>query len=290
LEVWYTSGFFDFDDALLSWATTVANDADSPYLFSVSYGQTESSAGESYCNRLNTELAKIGTNGVTVFFAAGDSGAGGGCSEADKDVFEPDFPACSPYVTTIGGLHGGTPESTPLGEIAWTDGGGGFSNYSPRQSWQDTAVATYLANNKKLPDSTRYNASGRGYPDLGAQSVDFNIIVDGKDEAVDGTSCSSPTAGGIFSLLNDLRLQNKMSTLGFANPLIYSLASEHSDAFNDCTDGYNKGCSGSVSEGFYADTDWDAASGNGSPNYETLAKYVLETGRKTLTFGSRYQR
>jgi len=223
------------------------------------------------------------------FFAAGDSGAGGGCSITDDDKFEPDYPACSPYVTAVGGLHGGTPGSTPLGEIVWIDGGGGFSNFSPRQSWQDSAITTYLANNKKLPASTRYNATGRGFPDIGAQAVDFNIIVDGKDEAVDGTSCASPTAGGIFALLNDLRLQNSMAPIGFANPLIYSLASKYSDAFNDVTDGYNKGCSGSATDGFYADTDWDAASGNGSPNYETLAKYVLETGQSTLIYGSQFQ-
>jgi len=268
----------------------VANDDNAPYLFSVSYGQTESSAGLSYVDRLNVELAKIGSNGVTVFFAAGDSGAGGGCSIADEDKFEPDYPACSPYVTAVGGLHGGTPGNTPLGETVWIDGGGGFSNFAPRQSWQDTAVAAYLKTNTQLPPSYSYNASGRGFPDIAAQSVDFNIIVGGSDVAVDGTSCSSPTSGGIFALLNDLRLQNSMSTLGFTNPLIYSLASQYSDAFNDCTSGYNKGCSGAATEGFYAGTGWDPASGNGSPNYETLAKYVLETGYKTKRFASRFQK
>jgi tripeptidyl-peptidase-1 len=290
LTVWYTKGYLDFDDALLNWATSVASDADAPYLFSVSYGQTETSAGLSYVNRLNNELAKIGSTGRTVFFAAGDSGAGGGCSISDDNKFEPDYPACSPYVTAVGGLHGGTAGSTPLGETVWVDGGGGFSNFVARQSWQETAVANYLKTNTKLPPAARYNSTGRGFPDIGAQAVDFDIIVEGSDVAVDGTSCASPTAGGIFALLNDLRFQNGMSPLGFANPLIYSLASEYSDAFNDVTSGYNEGCSGSVTEGFYAQTSWDAASGNGSPNYSALAKYVLETGRKTLKYGSRFQK
>jgi len=289
LQVWYTKGYIDFDDALLTWATNVANDDNAPWLFSVSYGQTESSAGLSYCNRLNSELAKIGTRGISVLFAAGDSGAGGGCSISDKDVFEPDYPACSPYVTAVGGLEGGTVDKNPIGESVWADGGGGFSNYSPRQSWQETAVATYLSTNTHLPSSSSYNSSGRGFPDIGAQAVDFIIIVSGKEVAVDGTSCASPTSGGIFALLNDLRFQNKMSPLGFLNPLIYSYAAKYTDAFNDVTDGYNIGCSGVISEGFYAMAGWDPASGNGSPNYAGLSKYVVESGYQTLKYGQNFQ-
>jgi len=224
------------------------------------------------------------------FFAAGDSGAGGGCSISDENKFEPDYPASSPYVTAVGGVHGGTAGKTPVGETVWTDGGGGFSNYSPRQSWQSTVVASYLSTDSKLPPSSRYNSSGRAYPDISAQSVDFEVMRDGSEVAVDGTSCSSPTAGGIFALLNDLRLQNSMSPLGFANVLIYELAAKYSDAFNDCTDGYNIGCTGSVTEGFYAAKGWDPASGNGSPNYSALAKYVLETGQSTIAYGHRFQR
>jgi len=290
LQVWYYAGYYNFDDALLNWAAAVLDDADSPYIFSISYGQTESEVGQAYCRRLNTEFAKFGTAGKTIFFAAGDSGAGGGCSSVDDDIFEPDFPATAPYVTAVGGVQGGTVGKSPLGETVWIDGGGGFSNIFPRQSWQSTAVASYLKTNTKLPGSKYYNASGRGYPDISAQSVDFVIMVEGELEAVDGTSCASPTAAGIFALLNDLRLQNKMSTLGFLNPLIYTYGSDYSTTFNDVTSGYNAGCSGSVTTGFYAGTGWDPASGYGSPNYSGLSKYVLETGRKTLKYGSRFQK
>jgi len=290
LQVWYTKGFTDFDDALLQWAENVANDDNAAWLFSVSYGQTEVSAGESYVDRLNEQLAAIGNRGITVFFAAGDSGAGGGCSISDADKFEPDYPACSPYVTAVGGLKGGTVGKNPLGETVWIDGGGGFSNYSPRQTWQSTQVASYLSSNKQLPSNKDYNATGRGFPDIAAQSVDFLVMRGGSEVAVEGTSCASPTAGGIFALLNDLRFQNNMSPLGFANPLIYTLASKYSDAFNDCTSGYNKGCTGTVSEGFYAQAGWDPASGVGSPNYSGLAKYVIESGESTRKYGDRFQR
>jgi hypothetical protein len=37
-------------------------------------------------------------------------------------------------------------------------------------------------------------------------------------EPVAGTSCASPTAGGIFGLVNDVRAQAGKPPLGFLNP------------------------------------------------------------------------
>merc|ERR1719203_2501518 len=73
-----------------------------------------------------------------------------------------------------------------------------------------------------------------------------------------------------MALLNDLRAQNKMAKLGFANPFIYQTAAADPTAFNDCTEGSNKGCG--LSTGFRAFAKWDPASGYGSPNYAVLSK------------------
>jgi tripeptidyl-peptidase-1 len=283
MQVWLTSGI-NFENALLEWTTDVLNSNTAPPLFSVSYGGPESDFGGAYIDKLNTQLMMMGTAGITVMFAAGDSGAGGGCSGTSP--FDPDYPASSPYVTAVGGVSGGTPGKLPLGESAWVDGGGGFSNFAGTQSWQKTAVEYYLNNANNLPDSSQYNASGRGFPDIAAQSVDFEIIVSGKSEAVSGTSCASPTAGGVFALLNDLRVQNGMSKMGFLNPFIYSTAATNSTAFFDTTDGYNKGCSGLVQKGFYAIQGWDPATGYGSPNYAVLSDLVLKTGESTKKFNT----
>jgi len=274
MQVWYTNGL-NFQDSLLQWTNDVIASKDRPNLFSVSYGAVESYYGGAYIDRLNSQFAILGSLGISVLIASGDSGAGGGC--AAGAAFEPDYPASSPYVTAVGGVSGGTAGQTPVGETAWVDGGGGFSNYAPTQSWQKAEVAAYLSETNALPDSKYYNSSGRGYPDIVAQSVDFDIVVDGKTTGVSGTSCASPTAAGIFALLNDLRVQNKMAPLGFLNPFIYSTGRSDSTAFNDCSDGYNKGCG--VAKGFSAAKGWDAASGYGSPNYAVLKKYVLATGR-----------
>ena len=87
---------------------------------------------------------------------------------------------------------------------------------------------------------------------------------------VSGTSCASPTAAGVFGLLNDVRLAANKSTLGFLNPFIYA----HAAAFNDCTTGSNLGCLGIG--GFPAIAGWDAVTGVGTPNFEALQQAVLQ--------------
>jgi tripeptidyl-peptidase-1 len=100
--------------------------------------------------------------------------------------------------------------------------------------------------------------TGRAYPDLAAQGSGFQVVVSGRTVSVGGTSASSPvcismahnlikwtnhgryqTVAGVFSLLNDFRLSQGKTSLGFINPLIYSTAAK---GFNDITSGSNPGC------------------------------------------------
>ena len=123
-QVWYTAGRAPNNRAnepFLTWLLNVENATNPPNLFSVSYGETETSVGLSYGSRVNTELAKLGTMGISVLFASGDSGAGGNCT-ASKGQECPNFPTGSPYVTSVGGVTGGTPGKFPPGEKAWIDG------------------------------------------------------------------------------------------------------------------------------------------------------------------------
>merc|ERR1712066_956373 len=131
--------------------------------------------------------------------------------------------------------------------------------------YQKDAVAKYLKQSGLPAKTVGYNTSGRAFPDISAQATLFYVQAGIPEPLVPGTSCASPTAAGVFSMLNDLRLQNGKSTLGFLNPMIY----ENAAAFNDVTSGANEGCSG---DGWPATPGWDAATGVGTPNYAELAK------------------
>lgn len=211
---------------------------------------------------------KCGARGISLLFASGDSGAAsdeGSCTGgANESQFMPMWPATSPYVTAVGGVtNGAMPES------AWSGSSGGFSNVYGRPTWQDDAVATFLSMDDLLPPSSMFNSSGRGFPDIAAQSVYYPVVVNGNPYSVAGTSCASPCSGGIFGLLNDARLAAGKNALGFLNPMLYANAG----ALNDCTQGTQGGC-GSV-PGFPAVEGWDAVTGLGSPNFESLLSVVM---------------
>jgi len=208
--------------------------------------------------------------GISVFFSSGDGGVGGAgfmngsCLSNDgmnRTEFLPTFPASCPFVTTVGG----TTQVNP--EVAASLSGGGFSNYFPRPSYQDGAVSSYLQSIGSQY-SGLFNTTGRGYPDISAQALNFQIVLDGTVVGVNGTSCSTPTAAGVISLLNDFLISKGKSPLGFLNPLIYSTAAT---GFNDITSGSNPGCGTS---GFSVAKGWDPVTGMGTPDFVKLQGIV----------------
>ena len=104
-------------------------------------------------------------------------------------------------MTAVGGTTGAA-----LPESAWSGSSGGFSNNFATPSWQADAVATFFATGGQ-PDSSYYNMSGRGYPDIAAQAVDYPVVIGGDlTLSVAGTSCASPTSGGIIGCVKSLGL------------------------------------------------------------------------------------
>ena len=242
----------------LSWMVGQINTTDSPWVHSASYGDSENSIDEDYLSRCDNEFMKFGVSGRTVVFAAGDSGVD---CHGLQEKFNPDWPASSPYITTVGG-------TTSL-ESVWHDGGGGFSNFFPTPDYQEAIVQAYLKSGK-APSTKHFNSSGRAYPDVSAFSTDFVIEYDGIPFPVSGTSCAAPTFAGIVSILNDVRLKKGQKTLGFLNPLLYQTL--QGKGFTDVTEGSNGG--GIICPGFKAIEGWDPASGWGSPNFGLLAELV----------------
>ena len=98
---------------------------------------------------------------------------------------------------------------------------GGFSNYWGVPSYQTSAHSTYLSALGST-NSGKYNASGRGFPDIAAAGHAVEIYYQGSAATVDGTSCSSPIFASIIALLNDELVAAGDSPLGFLNPFLYS--------------------------------------------------------------------
>ncbi|KAF6762018.1 tripeptidyl peptidase A [Ephemerocybe angulata] len=214
-----------------------------PYVISTSYGEPEQTVPEAYARRVCDSLAQLGARGVSLLFSSGDGGVGDGSSSASHRCktndgrnatrFLPTFPAGCPYVTAVGG-------TTEVPEVSVDFSGGGFSDYFPRPAYQDDSVNAFL---KTVPSGLYkdlYNPAGRGFPDVAAQGTSFRIFYRGRSASIGGTSASSPAFAGIVTLLNDARLAQGKSPLGFLNPAIYAKGYA---GLNDITGGYsNVGC------------------------------------------------
>ena len=147
-------------------------------------------------------------------------------------------------VTVVGSTTGISPET------AADFSSGGFSNFFSTPSYQADAVAGYLAT---LGDTNAglFNTSGRGYPDVSAQGVGYQVTIAGQVTPVDGTSASTPLFASVVSLLNDRLIAAGQSPMGFMNPFLYAGGQV---ALNDITSGSNPGCG---TDGFPAADGWD---------------------------------
>lgn len=250
------------NEPFLDWLVDLSDTEDPPLVFSTSYGEDEVSVSFDYAERMNDEFARNALRGISFLFASGDSGVGsafGTCT-----TFTPQYPADSPYVTAVGATTSIEPETGA------SLSSGGFSDRWARPEWQSDAVAAYFATAKDtLPDSSLYNATGRGFPDVSAQGTNYLVVNGGKTlPSVAGTSCSSPAFGGIVGMLNDARIAAGKSPMGFLNPFIYA----NPDIFNDVTAGNNPGCG---TKGFEAAAGWDPITGYGTPNYPKMLEAAL---------------
>ena len=251
------------NEPFLAWMTQVGNTTDAavPKVFSTSYGECENTVSMDYMNRVNVEFQKAAARGITLTFATGDNGVGADSGSCVRYCGQ--WPAGSTWVTGVGGTVNDTPEK------GWSGSAGGFSDRWPISgaSWQKDAVAGYKASGAKLPAQTRFNATGRGFPDVSAQASNFEVVNGGITLPVAGTSCSCPTFSGIVGLLNDIRANAGKSSLGLLNPFLY----QNADAFTDITTGSNPGCN---DQGFLAAKGWDPITGLGTPIYTKLAAAV----------------
>ncbi|KAJ7726104.1 family S53 protease [Mycena metata] len=254
----------DFPTLLLDGFGVLLNDTNPPQVVSTSYGADESfytpAISESVCNL----FMQLGARGVSLLFSSGDGGVQTGSSTGVGDntatckAFGPTFPSGCPWVTSVGATRN-------VVEIAAFLSSGGFSNVFPAPSYQAADTAAYVAQLGSTYQGM-YNASGRGFPDVSALGLDFQIRDHRFGWQTDsGTSASTPVFASVISLINDRLIEAGKSPLGFLNPFLYSAAGRA--ALNDITDGSNPGCN---TTGFAAGAGWDPVTGLGSPNFPKL--------------------
>lgn len=252
------------------------SDAELPSVLSTSYGESEQSVEAPYARKVCDMIGQLGTRGVSVIFSSGDTGPGSACQTNDgKNTtrFAAIFPASCPYVTSVGGTYQVQPER------AVYFSSGGFSDLWDRPPYQEDAVSEYL---KKIGNTWEglYNPSGRGFPDVAAQGLNFRVVDKGSTRNVGGTSASAPVFASIVSLLNNARVASGKPVLGFLNPWIYEKGYQ---GLNDIVDGGSTGCTGrSIYSGlktprvpgasWNATEDWDPVTGYGTPDFEKLLK------------------
>jgi len=270
----YSYPNYDFCADLLTWASDVSSESDRPHVVSLSYGTQY--AG--YCDkattaRLSQDVQKLATMGITTIIASGDDGSGGMSRQgSNKGKLVPSFPASIPYVLAVGST--GLPNGVSGAEAATTQfgSGGGFSYDYEMPEYQSAQVKAYLAKNPKTGTGT-YASQGRATPDVSLLGEGFEVIANGNEFPVGGTSASTPTWGGIIALLNEVCLSasSGAKTLGFVNPLFY----QNPAAFTDITVGSNAVGENRAS-GWKCEEGWDAATGLGTPKFDKLAEVVKE--------------
>ncbi|KAI9438831.1 subtilisin-like protein [Lactarius indigo] len=273
-NVYYSVGLEE-GDVLVTWLEYILDEEDIPQTIVMMYGAYEQSIPLDYAKSVCRKFLQLGARGVSVLVASGNQGVGGGdcttkdSSSNDRVQFTPMFPADCPWVTVVGGTTSHNPGviAGRNPEVAASLSGGGFSNIFRRPPYQENAVKIFLQNLGGKYDGL-YNPEGRGYPDIAAEALNYLTIFKKGNVLRQGTSCATPTVGGIISLLNNYRISKGKRPLGFLNFWLYGggLA-----GLNDITSGSNPGCG---TDGFPAIVGWDPVTGLGSPDFDILEEIV----------------
>lgn len=243
-----------------------------PSVISTSYDDDEQTVPKDYAIQVCNALAQLGARGTSVLFASGDAGVGGSgeCYTNDgrnASTFLPNFPSSCPYITSVGGTYKFNPEVPVFRNRSGSlyTAGGGFSYYFDTPDYQKDVLASYVESTGIAEKyAGLFSPTGRAYPDLSGQSLNFTIYWNGTLRPVSGTSASTPAVSAILALVNDALIAAGKPTLGFLNPWLYS---EGYQAFNDVTVGSNYGCD---TEGFPAVEGYDVATGWGTPNFKQI--------------------
>lgn len=279
------------NDYLAQWSQIVQ---DAVPVVSTSWGLCEQLAMASDVAQENTFFTTAAAQGQSIFVASGDSGSES-CFASDSSLtnLNVDDPAGQPYVTAVGGTSLTLGSGSSYGsESVWNTpsngaSGGGISQYWQSPSWQ-SAPGVSNGYSSTVPCGST-SAICREVPDVSLQADPNNgylVYCTWPDAAcsatnpwtvVGGTSASAPMWAAWMALTNEMSLSQGGFNLGFANPLLYQVASTSStyaSGFHDITSGNNDFTS--TNSGKYPATSvYDMATGLGSFNANGLAADVI---------------
>jgi subtilase family serine protease len=199
-------------------------------------------------------MVEIATNGGSFFVASGDGGP-----------WPPDHFNCTSgfmdnreyqRTTIVGGtVLNMTGKGSNYGtlETAWGGSAGGSMGCVGIPSWQSGIAGENGA-----------SSTSRNGPDVAAMAADFYLFFDGGWENIGGTSEAAPLWGGYMALVNELRNNNGLGSVGFANPTLYGIArsSAYKTNFHDVVSGCATDSDGMT---LCAGTDYDLVTGLGTP-------------------------
>jgi kumamolisin len=257
------------DQGFLDALTTAIHDtANNPSVISISWGGPENEWTPQATTAFEAACQDAATVGVTVCAASGDNGATDGVQDGQLHV---DFPASSPSILACGGTVLDATGNQINDEEAWNElgngggaTGGGVSQVFALPSWQQNAGVPNAPN----------GMSGRGIPDVAGDAdpnSGYQIVVDGQQNVVGGTSAVAPLWAGLIALIN----QQATKAVGYLNPLLYTASVEAT--FHDITVGNNGG--------YQAGPGWDACTGLGTPDGNALMAALASSQATTVQAG-----
>ncbi len=193
-------------------------------------------------------------------------------------------PSDDPSVTVVGGSSLTTSGASGpwQSEATWSGSGGGVSTTYPIPAYQQGLSMAANGGSTKM----------RNLPDV-ALTGDIQMFLiqsNGQAVSVGGTSAATPLWAGFAALANQQVAANGGSSLGFLNPLLYTIGagSNYQTDFHDIALGNNSG--------FSAVAGYDLATGWGSPAGQSLindltgvpnaSAFTIAVSPKTISMGT----
>jgi subtilase family serine protease len=276
-------------------ATKYVSDRNLGDVVSQSYGEAEQCMDPKLLAKQQQLFQQMSAEGITAIASAGDDGAAQPTCDGSGLFKAASTPASDPNVTAVGGTDliatapkGTLPKSTAakpsfeknpggdyISESVWNEGvgiagGGGISTLYARPAYQGSAVSGTM---REIPDVAYSGSLGHSILVIMTCSVADATPCQGTGTFVfgfGGTSAGSPQWAGLVALAD----QQKGGRIGAMNPALYAIAPA-GQSFHDVTTGDNSvpadpDTKGTPISGFSATGGWDAATGWGSPDAETL--------------------